>query len=150
MRPFKRPASIASKHCHPRLLCWVQTQDMQEKFDLSKVYRDHINQVGADRALEDFVSVAWLSMTSKAMVSMCAGTVKYVLHQGHCLSGFACMKSKAQSPLAYEDALTFHVDGMDQSKWSVPRSRGNRVTKSQAPLLRPRFKVQGIWNLNCT
>lgn len=38
-------------------------------------------------------------------------------------------------------------DGMDQAKWSVPRARHARVTKSEAPLLRPRFKIQGIWTL---
>lgn len=34
-------------------------QDLQSKFDVAKIYRDHINQVGADRDLEDYLQVSW-------------------------------------------------------------------------------------------
>lgn len=38
-------------------------------------------------------------------------------------------------------------DGMDQAKWSVPRGRQNRLTKSEMPLIKPRFKIEGCWIL---
>ena len=38
---------------------------------------------------------------------------------------------------------------MDQSKWSVPRHRNSRMTKSECPLQRPRFKIEGVWMLGC-
>jgi len=38
-------------------------------------------------------------------------------------------------------------DGMDQAKWSVPRGRQNRLTKSEMPLVKPRFKIEGCWIL---
>lgn len=41
--------------------------------------------------------------------------------------------------------LGFAKDGMDQAKWSVPRSKGLRLSKSTSCQPRPRFKVQGVW-----
>lgn len=38
-----------------------------------------------------------------------------------------------------------HKDGMDQAKWSVPRNRHLRMTKSEMPLQKPKFKIQGVW-----
>lgn len=38
-------------------------------------------------------------------------------------------------------------DGMDQSKWALPRARRSRLTKSETPLQRPRMKIQGVWFL---
>ncbi len=38
---------------------------------------------------------------------------------------------------------------MDQSKWSIPRHRNSRMTKSECPLQRPRFKIEGVWMLGC-
>lgn len=34
---------------------------------------------------------------------------------------------------------------MDQSKWSIPRNRGTRASKSMTPLVKPKCKVQGCW-----
>ena len=34
---------------------------------------------------------------------------------------------------------------MDQAKWSIPRHRNSRLTKSEMPLQKPRFKIQGCW-----
>lgn len=51
-----------------------------------------------------------------------------------------------QCPLQSKGApLCIHVDGMDQSKWGVPRNRGTRAAKSMAPLSKPKCKVQGVW-----
>ena len=36
-------------------------------------------------------------------------------------------------------------DGMDQSKWSIPRCRGDRYSKTFEQLERPRIKVHGLW-----
>lgn len=36
-------------------------------------------------------------------------------------------------------------DGMDQAKWSVPRSRSSVLPKSLSGLSRPKLKVQGVW-----
>lgn len=36
-------------------------------------------------------------------------------------------------------------DGMDQSKWSMPRCRNNLLTKSLAKHERVRTKIQGVW-----
>ena len=36
-------------------------------------------------------------------------------------------------------------DGMDQSKWAIPRCRDLRLTKSLAKHERPRSKLQGVW-----
>ena len=36
-------------------------------------------------------------------------------------------------------------DGMDQSKWAIPRVRGDRISKEFEQLDRPRTKVHGIW-----
>lgn len=36
-------------------------------------------------------------------------------------------------------------DGMDQSKWAIPRVRGDRVSKEWEQLDRPRTKVHGVW-----
>ena len=49
--------------------------------------------------------------------------------------------------LIFSRALQFLAikDGMDQSKWGVPRNRGTRAAKSMAPLSKPKCKVQGVW-----
>lgn len=36
-------------------------------------------------------------------------------------------------------------DGMDQSKWALPRCRGGIQTKTLAKFDRPRTKIEGIW-----
>ena len=36
-------------------------------------------------------------------------------------------------------------DGMDQSKWSVPRNRYTLAAKALSGLQRPKFKIQGVW-----
>lgn len=36
-------------------------------------------------------------------------------------------------------------DGMDQSKWALPRLRHGVLTKSMQKLDRPRVKIQGVW-----
>ena len=36
-------------------------------------------------------------------------------------------------------------DGMDQSKWAIPRNRGTRASKSMSVLAKPKCKVQGVW-----
>ena len=40
-------------------------------------------------------------------------------------------------------------DGMDQSKWAIPRARRGVCTKALAKLERPRCKVQGVWAHGC-
>lgn len=52
-----------------------------------------------------------------------------------------------QGKLIFSRALQFLAikDGMDQSKWGVPRNRGTRAAKSMAPLSKPKCKVQGVW-----
>ena len=39
-------------------------------------------------------------------------------------------------------------DGMDQSKWALPRVRHGQLTKALQKLERPRTKVQGCWAHN--
>ena len=41
-------------------------------------------------------------------------------------------------------------DGMDQSKWRIPRYDGQRPLKSTMNLQRPQLKIQGIWIFNVT
>lgn len=83
-------------------------KDLQARFDVAKAYREHVDQVGDDRALEDWV--------------------------------------QAQNPfLNQQDAMTMHVDGMDQAKWAIPRCRNSTTTKAEMPLQKPRFKIQGCW-----
>ncbi|CAK9050336.1 unnamed protein product [Durusdinium trenchii] len=41
--------------------------------------------------------------------------------------------------------LLIHADGMDQSKWVVPRRRHHLLTKSLSKYDRPKSKLQGIW-----
>ena len=36
-------------------------------------------------------------------------------------------------------------DGMDQSKWAIPRCRHQTLTKQVAKYERPRTKLQGVW-----
>lgn len=36
-------------------------------------------------------------------------------------------------------------DGMDQSKWAIPRLRHSNISKSVGKFDRPKGKVQGIW-----
>ncbi len=47
------------------------------------------------------------------------------------------------------DAYKFYhclpEDGMDQSKWSVPRNRYTLAAKALSGLQRPKFKIQGVW-----
>ena len=42
-------------------------------------------------------------------------------------------------------AHTVAEDGMDQSKWSIPRCRNHVLTKKIAKFDRPRTKLQGVW-----
>ena len=42
----------------------------------------------------------------------------------------------------------FPKDGMDQSKWSLPRFRGHTLTKELGKYQRPRLKLHGIWAAN--
>lgn len=41
--------------------------------------------------------------------------------------------------------MSWLEDGMDQSKWCLPRCRNNIVTKSLAKHERVRTKIQGVW-----
>ena len=41
--------------------------------------------------------------------------------------------------------LFIQVDGMDQSKWSLPRFPGNRGSKDLQKFIRPRLKLVGCW-----
>jgi len=66
---FSGPAH-AGKQLPVTVPCCIQTKDLQERFELSKVYRDHINQIGADRALEDFLSAVWLSFNHQLQFNM--------------------------------------------------------------------------------
>ncbi|CAL1145894.1 unnamed protein product [Cladocopium goreaui] len=43
------------------------------------------------------------------------------------------------------NTLAIHWDGMDQSKWRIPRYAGQRPLKSTSMLQRPQLKVQGCW-----
>ena len=36
-------------------------------------------------------------------------------------------------------------DGMDQAKWAVPRNRVVQSTKACQAVVRPRFKLHGVW-----
>ena len=45
--------------------------------------------------------------------------------------------------------LVFMTDGMDQSKWAVPRMRHLQGPKSWGKYVRPRVKVQGLWMFWC-
>ena len=41
--------------------------------------------------------------------------------------------------------LFIQIDGMDQSKWSLPRFPENRGSKNLKQYLRPRLKIVGCW-----
>ncbi|CAK9029740.1 RRM domain-containing protein [Durusdinium trenchii] len=88
--------------------------DPQTKFETARCYRHHLEEVGRDRDLEQFLQAS--------------NTLE---RSGH--------------PLA------MHWDGMDQSKWRIPRyhgPNGQRPLKSTMNLQRPQLKVQGIWIFN--
>lgn len=42
-------------------------------------------------------------------------------------------------------SFSWPEDGMDQAKWAVPRNRGTRAAKSISMMVKPKFKVQGVW-----
>ena len=145
-------------------------QEMQERFDLAKIYRDHISQVAADRALEDFVAAAWHFLPKHSCyqkIQKAPEAQSPLAHPGNALSIHVASWLMTEKPSAsvivtknlgmcelvlclfFEFGFhQFHPeDGMDQAKWSIPRSRGCRMTKSEAPLLRPRIKIEGVWTL---
>ena len=39
----------------------LEVKDLQARFDVAKAYREHVDQVGDDRALEDWVQATCLS-----------------------------------------------------------------------------------------
>ena len=41
--------------------------------------------------------------------------------------------------------MFLQIDGMDQSKWALPRYPGNRVSKEFSKYIRPRVKLVGCW-----
>ena len=49
-------------------------------------------------------------------------------------------------PQNSDDPVLFaQIDGMDQSKWSVPRYPENKQSKDLSKYIRPRLKVVGCW-----
>ena len=41
--------------------------------------------------------------------------------------------------------LFVQIDGMDQSKWSLPRLVAHRGSKDLQKFIRPRLKIVGVW-----
>jgi hypothetical protein len=49
------------------------------------------------------------------------------------------------SPQAERPTLFVQLDGLDQSKWSIPRYPGNKASKDLQKYIRPRLKIVGCW-----
>ena len=54
--------------------------------------------------------------------------------------GFPAIK-----PCEFSLLVTISKDGMDQSKWALPRNRVLQTSKEASVLIRPRLKVHGLW-----
>ena len=53
---------------------------------------------------------------------------------------------EAQDPTSSAKPILFiQLDGMDQSKWSLPRIVQHRGSKDVQKYIRPRLKVVGVW-----
>jgi hypothetical protein len=73
---------------------------------------------------------------------------EYKAHINQVMSDRALESSlKSMNPLenSRQAILFCQTDGMDQAKWSVPRSPGWVQSKSAGRYERPRLKVQGVW-----
>ena len=36
-----------------------EAKDLQSRFDIARLYREHVDQVGSDRALEEWMQAFW-------------------------------------------------------------------------------------------
>ena len=121
----------------------------QNRYDIAREYKQHIMDVGKDRDLESYlqtqkpldgegaISIHWeLQLSVKCFISFPVSTP---------CTNFAGLCSLSPVLSANFRSVQMAQDGMDQSKWRIPRYAGQRPLKSTSMLQRPQLKVQGTW-----
>ena len=160
----------------------------QEKFECARAYRTHINEVSADRDLEEYLQsqdplstpgsplcVHWVSCQLSSNLYGKHWRSNFTSRAHDLMDGWfwSCisdlnpfftikmgilpkqLRDTVGQYFYFDSDITwrFHrhwtfEDGMDQSKWRIPRyhgPNGQRPLKSTVNLQRPQLKVQGVW-----
>lgn len=127
---------------------FARSHDPQARFNAAKKYQSHLDLVYRDRDLEAFLQSS--NPLTRSQQPLCLHWDSFRF-QSRC---FECLFSHWMfSFLALNFILTWFSssllqDGMDQSKWRIPRfhgPQGQRPLKSTMNLQRPQLKVQGCW-----
>ena len=134
----------------------VIAKDALDRFEISRQYKQHLDAVANDRQLEKFfedsgVGGLWLATSNSQFLGSsgpAAATWSFFYYL--CPYGYlAEFQGNRFDHIVYchcdilNQFRLLAKDGMDQSKWCIPRSKV--LTKSLFKHERPKTKIQGVW-----